>query len=1279
MAISDTLRGFRTQFLYTIHRVVIDCDSESYYIPEGQEDLDIKKNGQIVETIQIKNHKNTVIPSDLYSPSKSSSFYSRALSTVTTNKDAIIRLVSFSSLSLDLERSDSLRKYLNKNQNKDLKRNAKLIASAYKASIVDEDTLYEEIVTVLKTKFPSFNPDKELKYLLQWVYEKAEKSQGFTYSDVIKELICYQAFENKQACALKELGVRITPLFHDSLQLDGDLLRKGFYSGMSARAEHIALNLDVLRPEKLKSIEAAFQEQSVVIIKGASGQGKSTLAYRFIKDNYALAYEISCCNRSSLASLKATLSELCLGLSVPILLYFDAKPADEAWIDIVSTFSLVKNVRCLITLRNEDWNQYRRCLGCNALFKDIELTLQKEEAQQIYCHLCSENSQIIGAFEDVWAKFGKKSALLEFVYFVTQRQALKDKLVLQWNELQPDELKIVEKIIITNYFGGKINRWLDVLSEGASLAFVRKSIDKYLNEFFIEDDNGLLDSVHPLRTKILVESIFGTNNKAMNKKALELYFKSDIQDPHLFLLNLLKNGMQIKEIYDAAVSQPILTGSQFAGIVRAFIWKGTEEYMNNSRPHIDKIKEKVGGLWQFYLPVNFTEIDIKKSLNELLSTFTNVPDVTSIVESFPSQESIFCHLKKILDHKIDIALQSNVDWVIAADALYRLSLCDHISQIQLNGELMVEEFQVDELARILLGLKAMKLRKDYWTVLENRFVEKLRFEFLITNFVVTDSSIDATTFLRYTSDEESKGHKSADLSTNSHLVKIVDLLRMAFPEKNNYHVVLGHDAISAMAVDSEKNIEKVNLPLKPMQEIRSCIVNQYRNSVGCPNKSDYVESLLNIREGLVNANNKYINVFSKWWRCGIFDGSTYSESYQYVLSVEQELPHLSYISANIFGYGDFSSDEPQLTSWNLFEKKLTDYISDLSNFYVQAQKVLIKEESNNMPSKACLFDALFLIRELQKSFEEMFMAYIPDMKKYELLKQKEYDNLLSMWVIWETQCRNLKGITFTKQINRYSQMEYSLPRLVIRNIKEHFFQEGLISTSSISNKSLNIAVIYHNNEEYEKATQIIEPLMLDVFGKYETYTSQEYILRQNFDTIKVHFVYVDEASVYHRINSLAQIYDVRHLMSIGSNFDSTNYPLWIPEHISLNENNLIAYEEFLGLMSSMSIVGNQLSSMYQCVHEFDAIGMNVVKKYEEECIAECQKHHDSIRIFRTFLLQLNDVECYTDMISLINIIDKNLSNKDITKSIPNIDILMQEITKMDILLRIGIFKINSSC
>lgn len=45
MAVSDTIRGFRTQFLYTIHRVIYDCNSDLLYAPEGIEDLDIPQFG----------------------------------------------------------------------------------------------------------------------------------------------------------------------------------------------------------------------------------------------------------------------------------------------------------------------------------------------------------------------------------------------------------------------------------------------------------------------------------------------------------------------------------------------------------------------------------------------------------------------------------------------------------------------------------------------------------------------------------------------------------------------------------------------------------------------------------------------------------------------------------------------------------------------------------------------------------------------------------------------------------------------------------------------------------------------------------------------------------------------------------------------------------------------------------------------------------------------------------------------------------------------------------
>lgn len=53
MAVSDTLRGYRTQFLYTIYRVLTSNEKElEVFRPEGMEDLDVLVEGRVKECIQ---------------------------------------------------------------------------------------------------------------------------------------------------------------------------------------------------------------------------------------------------------------------------------------------------------------------------------------------------------------------------------------------------------------------------------------------------------------------------------------------------------------------------------------------------------------------------------------------------------------------------------------------------------------------------------------------------------------------------------------------------------------------------------------------------------------------------------------------------------------------------------------------------------------------------------------------------------------------------------------------------------------------------------------------------------------------------------------------------------------------------------------------------------------------------------------------------------------------------------------------------------------------------
>ena len=201
--------------------------------------------------------------------------------------------------------------------------------------------------------------------------------------------------------------------------------------------------------------------------------------------------------------------------------------------------------------------------------------------------------------------------------------------------------------------------------------------------------------------------------------------------------------------------------------------------------------------------------------------------------------------------------------------------------------------------------------------------------------------------MRYTTNKNSPVQKTKDQSTNSHLVRIVDLLRMAFPEKINYHVKLGEDALSTMAIDKEKNIQKTNLPLNAMHEIRSCVVNQYKNNIGILDKAEYVEKLIAFRKELTRANRNMVSIFVKWWKIGKFDSAAYMDVHQCFVSAGSNIPQPSYVSSNLFGYGDINNN-PQNTSWDLFMKELTSYVANLSNFYNQLPKVLVDKEFNKL-------------------------------------------------------------------------------------------------------------------------------------------------------------------------------------------------------------------------------------------------------------------------------------------------------------------------------------------
>lgn len=59
-------RGFRTQTLYIINRILFMKDEEFYFQPEGEEDLAVYDNSKnLIEVVQVKNYNKPLALSTL--------------------------------------------------------------------------------------------------------------------------------------------------------------------------------------------------------------------------------------------------------------------------------------------------------------------------------------------------------------------------------------------------------------------------------------------------------------------------------------------------------------------------------------------------------------------------------------------------------------------------------------------------------------------------------------------------------------------------------------------------------------------------------------------------------------------------------------------------------------------------------------------------------------------------------------------------------------------------------------------------------------------------------------------------------------------------------------------------------------------------------------------------------------------------------------------------------------------------------------------------------------
>ena len=464
----------------------------------------------------------------------------------------------------------------------------------------------------LREIFTGIDPNNAFDNLSYWLYDCSEKKSSITKKDAINKIQNIGKFVNERAAHHEEWFRSINPIDDREINKDElERLRKEFYQGISAKYTHILADTDVIRPNKIKEIDTKFGESSVVIIHGASGQGKTTLAYRYIHEHFPNMWRFKIelvQDRKHALSIARAIMGHADAIDFPVAVYLDVSAKDKDWLDLINQLSIHRNIKILVTIREEDY-KLASVQDFEIIFKDIDLTFDKLEAQGIYRSL--ENTEISPHFldfEEAWHRFGGEGPLLEFIYLVTQGESLRGRLKQQITrlkdearrgEIEPGEIELLKLVSVASAFDAqlKVKPLIDGLQDSLRLTAPQRTFELFENEYLLRLslDGSLVKGLHPIRSEILASLLTDPTISPWSECArncLPLIYEADVES--FLLYSFLRHRKDIESLIVALDSWQPDRWITIGGITRAMIWLGITEYVDRNKELIQDTFEDAG-------------------------------------------------------------------------------------------------------------------------------------------------------------------------------------------------------------------------------------------------------------------------------------------------------------------------------------------------------------------------------------------------------------------------------------------------------------------------------------------------------------------------------------------------------------------------------------------------------------------------------------------------------------------------------------------------------------
>lgn len=285
-----------------------------------------------------------------------------------------------------------------------------------------------------------------------------------------------------------------------------------YYQGLSTSVGDIVAGFDALRPAMLTEIARVLEDRRCCVTRGASGQGKTTLLFRYAYEvrEGMLVVRVHGLDHSTAAEVLHLVNP---AVAVPILVLVDdlAGGHREEWAAALRRLLERPAIKVLATSREDAWRASATA-ALEGLIGFAYPQLDEHTAEVIFAGLSSIEGVRLHA--EHWREPLEQAGglLMEYVHLLTQGRHMRDVITDQLRHLEDSRgvqasiaLSVLRYIAAAHSYGGYVSRkTLSALVPSGSAPDIGRVLGLLEAEFLIRGvDHGAYVGLHPVRSRII--------------------------------------------------------------------------------------------------------------------------------------------------------------------------------------------------------------------------------------------------------------------------------------------------------------------------------------------------------------------------------------------------------------------------------------------------------------------------------------------------------------------------------------------------------------------------------------------------------------------------------------------------------------------------------------------------------------------------------------------------------------------------------------------------------